>query len=293
MTEEYAREMTTGRGIRERPPDRPDRPRSGARRARPSPRRVPVRVVVAYVLAVAATVLIVLLASEIRERIDPVATGFGFLVLVVACVGLGGLGPGIVASVLGFIAFDFYFLPPYETFAIGKAHDMIVLFVFLGLSVLISVLVARADARARAAEARAEELRRQQDLTRILIEPQPGPRPYEGVLRVVVATFGFLDGSLYVQEGSDRGLVEHATVGRDGGAVPITGGDGVERLPLNVGRRNLGLLVMRGIRGPLTPSEGRLLEAFGNQLALLLERDRVLRAAASPTSTSEAPPPVR
>ena len=67
-------------------------------------------------LAVAATVLIVLLASEIRERIDPVATGFGFLVLVVACVGLGGLGPGIVASVLGFIAFDFYFLPPYETF---------------------------------------------------------------------------------------------------------------------------------------------------------------------------------
>jgi GAF domain-containing protein len=50
---------------------------------------------------------------------------------------------------------------------------------------------------------------------------------------------------------------------------------------------------MRGIRGPLTPSEGRLLEAFGNQLALLLERDRVLRAAASPTSASEVPPPVR
>ena len=66
---------------------------------------------------------------------------------------------------------------------------------------LISVLVARADARARAAEARAEELRRQQDLSRLLVEPQPGPRPYEGVLRVVVATFGFLDGALYVQAG--------------------------------------------------------------------------------------------
>ena len=93
-----------------------------------------------------------LAAPAIRDNVDPVATGFGFLVLVVACVGLGGLGPGIVASLLGFVAFD-YLLPPYETFAIGKAHDVIVLFVFLGLSVLISVLVARADARARAAEA--------------------------------------------------------------------------------------------------------------------------------------------
>lgn len=242
--------------------------------------------VAAYVLAVAVTVAIVLAASAIRERIDPVATGFGFLVLVVACVGLGGLGPGIVASVLGFVAFNFYFLPPYETFVIGKAHDVIVLFVFLGLSVLISVLVARADARARAAEARAEELRRQQDLTRILIEPQQGQRPYEGVLRVVVAMFGFLDGALYVQEGPDRGLVEHATVGGERGVVPLTAGDGVERVPLNVGRRNLGLLVMRGIRAPLSPSERRLLEAFGNQLALLLERDRVVRSAVPPSVTS-------
>jgi two-component system sensor histidine kinase KdpD len=268
-----------------RPPDRPDRHELDVEAI---PRRrgltIPARVLAAYVLAVLVTAAIVVAAPAIRDRVDPVATGFGFLVLVVACVGLGGLGPGIVASVLGFVAFNFFFLPPYETFAIEKAHDVIVLFVFLGLSVLISVLVARADARARSAEARAEELRRQQDLSRILIEPQPGPRPYQGVLRVVVAMFGFLDGALYVQEGPDRGLVEHATVGGEPGAVPPTGGDGVERLPLNVGRRNLGLLVMRGIREPLSSSERRILEAFGNQLALLLERDRVLRSAATPPS---------
>ena len=52
------------------------------------------RVAAAYVLAVAGTAAIVLAAPAIRERVDPVATGFGFLVLVVACVGLGGLGPG-------------------------------------------------------------------------------------------------------------------------------------------------------------------------------------------------------
>ena len=133
---------------------------------------VSTRSAAAYVVAVLGTALIVAAASPIRERVDPVATGFGFLVLVVACVGLGGMGPGIVASVLGFAAFNFFFLPPYETFAVAKAHDVIVLFVFLGLSVLISLLVARADTRARVAEARAEELRRQQDLSRVLVEPQ-------------------------------------------------------------------------------------------------------------------------
>ena len=267
----------------ERLPIRPDPHEAGATRSARRRRGtdVPPRVVAAYVLAVVATGVIVLLAEPIRARVDPVATGFGFLLLVLACVGLGGLGPGIAASFLAFVAFNFFFLPPYETFVIAKAHDVIVLFVFLGLSVLISVLVGHAEARARAAEARAEELRRQQDLTRLLIEPQAGERQYEGVLRVVVATFGFLDGALYVQE-PERGLVERATVGGGPGGVPPTGGDGVERLPLNVGRRNLGLLVMRGVRGQLSPSEQRILESFGNQLALLLERDRALRAAMSP-----------
>jgi two-component system, OmpR family, sensor histidine kinase KdpD len=262
-------------------PGRPDQHEAEAiaGRERSGRLHVPARAGAAYALAVVATAAIVLAASTIRERVDPVATGFGFLVLVVACVGLGGLGPGIAASVLAFVAFNFFFLPPFETFAIEKAHDVIVLFVFLGLSVLVSLLVGRAEARARAAEARAQELRIQQDLSRLLIEPQSGASPYGGVLRVVVAMFGFLDGALYVQEGPDRGLVEQETAGGQAGSVPPSGGEGVERLPLNVGRRNLGLLVMRGVRDPLSPSERRILEAFGNQLALLLERDRALRAA--------------
>jgi len=272
--------MTSTRRIPEHP-ERPDRHEAGVKPSiRRSRRRIPPEAKAAYVLAVVVTSLIVVRADAIRDAVDPVATGFGFLVLVVACVSLGGIGPGIAASLLGFGVFNFYFLPPFETLAVAKAHDLIVLFVFLGLSVLISVLIARADARTRAAEGRAEELRRQQELSRILVESDPGPRPYDGILRVVVATFDFLDGALYVQGPTDQGLVEQTTVGGEPGAVPPSGGSGVERLPLNVGRRNLGLLVMRGIREPLTPSERRILEAFGNQLALLLERDRAVRAAA-------------
>jgi K+-sensing histidine kinase KdpD len=91
-------------------PDRPDRHErdtivGGAQQSRPG---LPGRVNASYAIAVIATLAIVLTAEPIRERVDPVAAGFGFLLLVLACVGLGGLGPGITASVLAFLAFNFF-----------------------------------------------------------------------------------------------------------------------------------------------------------------------------------------
>jgi two-component system, OmpR family, sensor histidine kinase KdpD len=233
-----------------------------------------------YAIALVGTAGLVAIFLGIREDVDPLSKGFGFLALVVVTVSVGGLGPGIAASILGFACFNYFFLPPYDTFVINKAEDVVVLFVFLGLSVLISVLIARSDARARSAEGRAAELRLQQDLSRALVEPQPDADRYGGVLRLVVSTFGFEDGALFEQPGADlAGLEEMSVVNSPAGSIPVTAGEGVERFPLNVGRRNLGLLVLRGPRPPLTQSERNILEAFGNQLALLLERDRLLRAA--------------
>lgn len=240
------------------------------------------RTIWGYVLAVLGTAALVVFFLAIRDDVDPLSKGFGFLVLVVITVAVGGLGPGITASVLGFACFNYFFLPPYDTFVIDKAEDVIVLFVFLGLAILVSILIARADARARSAEARASELRLQQDLSRALVEPQPGADRYGNVVRLVVSTFHFDDGALFEQPGADlAGLQELSVVDATPGSIPLTAGEGVERFPLNVGRRNLGLLVLRGSRPPLDQSERNILEAFGNQLALLLERDRLLRAAVS------------
>jgi two-component system sensor histidine kinase KdpD len=46
-----------------------------------------------------------------------------------------------------------------------------------------------------------------------------------------------------------------------------------------VGGRNLGLLVVRVGEEPLSPADSRVLRAFCDQFALVLERDRLLRAA--------------
>ena len=74
-------------------PDRPDRHEVGDA-SRPARLGVSGRVAAAYVLAVAGTAAIVLAAPAIRERVDPVATGFGFLVLVVAVSASAGSARG-------------------------------------------------------------------------------------------------------------------------------------------------------------------------------------------------------
>ena len=51
------------------------------------------------------------------------------------------------------------------------------------------------------------------------------------------------------------------------------------RFPLAVEGRNLGLLVLSGAPEPLKAGEKRVLLAFGNELAQVLERDRLLAAA--------------
>ena len=241
--------------------------------------------VAGYAVAVLGTIALTVVLLPFRPDLTPLSKGFGFLVVVVSAAAIGGLGPGIAASLLGFVLFNFYFLPPYETFAIGRAEHVVVLFVFLALSVLISVLLARASERADAAEAREAELRMLQELSGELVGRIPGPETYEVMLWRLLELFRFETAGLFLQD--DRGvggLREERTVGGAPGSLephwdPREGGRPPERLPLSVGGRNLGLIVLGGDREPLSPPESRVLRAFCDQFALVLERDRLLRSA--------------
>jgi two-component system, OmpR family, sensor histidine kinase KdpD len=239
------------------------------------------RVIAGYLLATLGTAALVAAFRPFRNDLTPLTEDFTFLALVVVTVAVGGLLPGIAASVLGFLAFNFFFIPPYDTFRIADAENVVVLFVFLGLSVLISFLIGEARARAEAAEARERELRMQQDLTYALVDPRPGSESYDFVLRMIVGRFHFDEATLMIQPRADMAGLEEVSVVRSETPAPVVEGTETleERLVLNVGRRNLGLLALRGERPPLEPSERRILEAFSNQLALVLERDRLLRAA--------------
>jgi two-component system sensor histidine kinase KdpD len=238
-----------------------------------------------YAVGIAGTVATTLVFLPFRNDITPLSKGFAYLAVVVVAAALGGLGPGILASILSFLTFNFFFLPPYGTFAIGRPEFVVVLFVFLGLSVVISELLARANERAHTAELREAELRTIQDLSRELTTRVPGAQTYQAALETVMDAFGYDGAAIFVEQTeATRGLVREVTVGDapgppDAAWDPATPGPSPERLPLSVGGRLLGLLVLRGSRPPLTPAESRVLRAFSDQLAMMLERDRLLRTA--------------
>jgi two-component system, OmpR family, sensor histidine kinase KdpD len=248
-------------------------------------RRRPRSRVLGWGIAVVGSVALTAGLLPFRGDLTPLSKGFFYLVVVVAAAATGGLGTGILASVLGFLLFNFFFLPPYGTFVIGRGEFVVVLFVFLGISVLISLVVARASERAEAAEGRELELRLLQDLSSSLVEMVPGRDAYRALLEQIVERFDFDAAALFVQdEGEVRGLREEVTVGAEPGSIQVRGdptapGPPPERLALSIGSRVVGLVVLRGEREPLTAAESRVLRAVCDQLALVIERDRLLRAA--------------
>ncbi len=156
--------------------------------------------IIGYVIAVAGTAIVTIVFLPIRDDITPLSKGFAYLAVVVAAAAAGSLGPGIAASVLGFLCFNYFFLPPYNEWVVARAEYVVVLFSFLALSVIISELLARAAERARTAEAREAELRTIQELSRELTTHVPGAETYETGLTTVKDAFGYTAVALYVEQ---------------------------------------------------------------------------------------------
>lgn len=65
-----------------------------------------------------------------------------------------GAGPSILASILSVLAFDFFFVPPFHTFAVADTQYLVVFAVMLVVALVISTLTARIQRQADAARQR-------------------------------------------------------------------------------------------------------------------------------------------
>lgn len=86
-----------------------------------------------------------------------------YLLVSFALALLGGAGPAALAAVLSFLAFDFFFIPPYHQLGVARGDLVLALFVYLGVSVITGQLVARGRDRTEIA-------RREQRRTLLLYE---------------------------------------------------------------------------------------------------------------------------
>src|SRR5437667_2541598 len=86
-----------------------------------------------------------------------------YLLVVLALASTRGQYPAILASVVAFLSFDFFLVPPLYVFTINRVEEWLALFVFLAVAIITGQLAA-------ALRQRALEARRRERETRILYE---------------------------------------------------------------------------------------------------------------------------
>ncbi len=126
-----------------------------------------VRYASAIVACALATAVVLLLPTDLWLPSGAIV----FLLAVLAVAVLAGRGPAILASVVSFAAFDFFFIEPRFTLTISNPNEWVALLAFLIVSVVTSWLTSAQRERYLEAEARERDARLLHDLTDLLAGP--------------------------------------------------------------------------------------------------------------------------
>jgi K+-sensing histidine kinase KdpD len=113
-----------------------------------------------YVLAVLGVAAATLLLKSFGGQINPTTAALALLLVVLFVAALWGSRPALVASALGVLCFNFFFLPPLRTFHIDDPDNWVALAAFLITAVTAGQLSVRAKRRAEEAESGRREIER-------------------------------------------------------------------------------------------------------------------------------------
>ena len=208
-----------------------------------------------------------------------VALTFLLVVLVVATVSTRWVA--IVTSLMGFVCFNFFFLPPVGTWTITDPEHWVALFTLLAVSVVASHLSAQVRERAREATARRDELARLFDLTRDILQTTDTADAVALIARSIAHRFGLSSAAICLP-GPEGWQLHHSgdrrldiRKGRLDEALTAARaqreGTNVWLVPLRVGTRAIGLLALEG-----DDVERGTQDAIAGVTALAIERTHLL-----------------
>ncbi len=282
-------------------------PHKGVRTASP-----PRPTLLPYGAALAAVAVALGVGLALQPSLGHESTDLVFLTAVVAVAVRFGLYPSLAAVLGSSLAYNFFFLPPLYTFTIADPTNVVALFFFTLVAVVVSNLAARVRAEATISRTRSKATEALYGFSRklagcgtlddvlwatayqialmlrlrvVLLLPQEGAAARSGAIAVMAG---------YPPEDFlDEADLAAATWTFDHGRPAGRGADtlpGARRLflPLRTGRGMVGVVGLDGDKpGPLlTPDQRRLLDALADQAALAIERvhlvedlDRARRSA--------------
>ncbi|MDD1668789.1 MAG: DUF4118 domain-containing protein, partial [Methanomicrobiales archaeon] len=258
---------------------------------------LPVTPPAGYVNSLILVIAITLFGQLVKSYISQTNLMILYLLAVVVAAFYWGLGPAIFAAVIGVLAFDFFFIPPYLTFRVSDTEYLITFAGMIVVGAVVSFLVARARENAEAAQNRERETGTLYGLSQNLAVAGDLEAVAGTVVRHIQETFGwesvFLlpEKETLVPHGASPGLsldekekavatwayTHGAVAGYDTDTLP---GSRLRFIPLHGSEGVMGILGVLPTdgNGYITPEQARMLEAFAGQAALAIERVKVNRS---------------
>jgi two-component system, OmpR family, sensor histidine kinase KdpD len=216
-----------------------------------------------------------------RVRLNAATAGFAYLLAVLIVATVWGLAEATVASVVGVLCLNFFFIAPLFTFTVADPENWVGLFAFLATSIVASQLSTRAQQRAAEALDRQRDMERLYALSRSILLTDPNQAVAKQIVRSMAEAFEIRGAALFdrasgeihytgledLPEVNDR-LREAALKGtqfRDGQLVVAA---------IRLGGEPIGSLALRGA----IPSD-IVLQGVANLAAIGLEKARAQAAA--------------
>ncbi len=123
------------------------------------PRRLLLRLL-QFVAALAIVLAITLFYRKFLPEVNHTTVAVSFLLAILAASAVWGMAVSAFMSVAAMLAFNFFFLPPLETFTISDPQNWVALFAFLVTALVGSQLSSRMRREADAANRRRQEIER-------------------------------------------------------------------------------------------------------------------------------------
>jgi two-component system, OmpR family, sensor histidine kinase KdpD len=255
-------------------------------------------------LAVAAALGI----GEVLTQITPIPNlSIVFLLAVLVTAMSFGIWPAIYASVLSFLAYNFFFIPPIYTFTVAEPYELLALVIFLVVAVVSSALAGRVREQATISASRMRAMRRLYEFTRRLsglatldaVAEGAASEIHASLTRPVVVMLAQGDDLALTAAWPPEDSLDAATMtaarwayshvepaGADTATLPIIPWYFV---PLRIGTKTLGVIgVAKQKDAPPLDSEARaLLDTLVEQTAAALERASLAREMVSAKTATE------
>ena len=244
-----------------------------------------------YAIALGAIATVVLVYRRL-PHVNHTTVALTFLLVVLFVASRWGLTLATTTAVAATLAFNYYFLPPTGTLAIGAPQNWIALLAFLITAILASRLSERARREALNATRRRKEVERLYSLSQQLLATENVMELLNSIPRFVCDAFGLKAAAMY--------LPRRKEMYRSGPAHPELSEEQLESVscrgelvvdeerqlcfvPLRIGVRPVGSL---GLEGAVLSRE--TLEAVGSLVAISIERAGAVETLTRTEATRES-----